>query len=125
MAKQFYVDSETGEVIEQEDKNELIEQKLNSIVSLDDVLEAVEMLETYEQKLNMYKQQLKEPLMNIFKENGIKTFKNDYLTISYVPETMQKRVDNQRLKDDGIYEKYLKLVPVKESIRIVKKGRND
>lgn len=119
------IDSETGEVIEIADTTEIVEQKLNEIVSLDDVLEAVEMLETYEQKLNMYKAQLKEPLIKLFKENNIKTFKNDYLTITYVEETLQKRVDNQRLKEDGIYEKYLKLVPVKEQIRITKKGRND
>ncbi|MBQ0112051.1 MAG: hypothetical protein KBT03_02880 [Bacteroidales bacterium] len=119
------VNSETGEIIEIEETNEIVEKKLNEIVSLDDVLDAIEMLETYEQKLNMYKAQLKEPLIKLFKENGIKTFKNDYLTISYVESTLQKRVDNERLKQDGLYEKYLKLVPVSEQIRITKKGKND
>ena len=123
--KEFYVDAETGEIIEKKDVNEIVEKKINEIVSLDDVLEVVEMLETYEQKLNMMKAQLKEPIIKLFKENGIKTFKSDYLTISYVEPTLQKRVDNQRLKDDGLYEKYLKLIPVSEQIRITKKGKND
>ena len=119
------IDSETGEIIEIEETNEIVEKKLNEIVSLDDVLKVIEMLEYYQDQLDTYKYQLKEPIIKLFKDNGIKTFKNDYLTISYVGESMQKRVDNERLKQDGLYEKYLKLVPVKESIRITKKGKND
>lgn len=122
--KEYYIDSETGELIEKEDTNELVAKEINPIIT-DDFLEKLEMMEALEQQIEMFKTEHREQIKEIFKKYGVKSFKNDYISITYVPETMQKRVDNQRLKDDGIYDKYLKFVPVKEQIRITKKGKND
>ena len=118
------VNQETGEIEEVEETYELVAKEINPLIT-DEFLEKLEMLEALEQQIEMFKTEHKEQIKEVFKKYDIKSFKNDYITITYVPETMQKRVDNQRLKDDGIYENYLKFVPVKESIRITKKGKND
>ena len=118
------IDEETGEIKEVEETYDLVAKEMSALIT-DDFIEKLEMLEALEQQVEMYKTEHKEKIKEVFKKYGIKSFKNDYITITYVEATMQKRVDNQRLKDDGIYEKYLKLVPVKESIRITKKGKND
>lgn len=109
------INEETGELIEVEEENELIEKKLYEVGAIDentnDFLEEYLM---YQEKYEI----LKHALLKAMKENGIKSWKNDYFTATYKEESTQKRVDNDRLKQDGLYEKYLKLVPVKENLQI-------
>lgn len=116
------IDAETGEVIEVEEKNELVEKKLLEIGAID--RETYEMIESYLYYQDQY-ETLKYKLKKAFEENGIKKWDNDYFIATLKDESMQKRVDTERLKDDGLYEKYLKLVPVKSSLQIRFKGRNE
>jgi hypothetical protein len=50
-------------------------------------------------------------------ENGIKQFKNDDVTISYVAGTTRKTVDTARLKEDGLYDQYTKETTSGPSVR--------
>lgn len=109
------IDAETGEIIEIEEKNELVEKKLVEVGAIDK--ETYELLDSYlyyEQQYEFFKTKLKKA----FEDNGIKKWDNDYFIATLKEESMQKRVDTERLKEDGIYEKYLKLVPVKSSLQI-------
>lgn len=114
MVKQIF-DADTGEVIEVQDTNELVEQKLYEVGAIDEqtsdfLNDYFEMVERYE----IFKEKLQEAMIR----NGIKKWENDYFIATIRDESVQKRVDTERLKNDGIYEKYLKLVNVKPSLAI-------
>lgn len=116
------IDSDTGEILDVEEENELVEKKLFEVGAIDEyTMDFIEQYLTIVEKYEMFKHVLYQAM----KENGIKTWKNDYFTASIKDESIQKRVDNDRLKADGLYEKYLKLVPVKESLQIKMKGNKN
>lgn len=116
------IDSDTGEILDVEEENELVEKKLFEVGAIDEyTMDFIEQYLTIVEKYEMFKHILYQAM----KENNIKTWKNDYFTASIKDESIQKRVDNDRLKADGLYEKYLKLVPVKESLQIKMKGNKN
>lgn len=116
------IDSDTGEILDVEEENELVEKKLFEVGAIDEyTMDFIEQYLTVVEKYEMFKYILYQAM----KENNIKTWKNDYFTASIKDESIQKRVDNDRLKADGLYEKYLKLVPVKESLQIKMKGNKN
>ena len=109
------VDQATGEIIEVEEANEVAERKLYEVgVLSEQVIEMINQYQRYKEEFEMFKYKLQQAM----KENGIKSWKTDDFTATLKEESIQKRVDNDRLKEDGLYEKYLKLVPVKESLMI-------
>lgn len=113
------IDTDTGEIVEVEEENELIEKMLYEVGAIDEQTnDFIEQYLTIVEKFEMFK----HVLYGAMKEHNIKTWKNDYFTATIKDESIQKRVDNDRLKADGLYEKYLKLVPVKESLQIKMKG---
>lgn len=118
------VDNETGELIEVEEKNELVEKELMPLIT-DDFIEKLVELDYLKEQIETYQFSIKEKIKDVFKKYGVKSCETDFLTISYVPEFMKKSIDSERLKDDGLYEKYIKFTPVKESIRFSLKGKND
>lgn len=116
------IDTDTGEILDVEEENELVEKKLFEVGAIDEyTMDFIEQYLTIVEKYEMFKHVLYQAM----KENNIKTWKNDYFTASIKDESIQKRVDNDRLKADGLYEKYLKLVPVKESLQIKMKGNKN
>ena len=85
--------------------------------------EAYAQVEALEQQINLWKNKNKEAIMKIFKEHDIKSFKNDYISITYIPETTRKNLDKGAVKglcdETGIvYESLCKEVKVKEQLRI-------
>lgn len=114
------INAETGEIEEVLEQNELVEQKLFEVGAIDK--ETFEFLDTFLYYKDRY-ETFRYNLEKAMKDNGIKSWKNDYFTATVKEESIQKRVDTERLKEDGLYEKYLKLVPVKGSLEIkFKKG---
>ena len=113
------VDENTGELKEVPETNDLVLTELEeSGVINDHVLQLYENLATAKQQIEMYEHSAKEKIKEVFKKYNIKSFSNQYITISLVKESMQQRVDTEHLKQDGLYDKYSKLVPVAESVRI-------
>ena len=109
------IDEETGEVIEVEDKNEIAEHKLTETGVVSE--KVYEMLETYlyyQEQFETFRYKLQKAM----EDNGIKKWDNDRFIATVKDESLQKRIDIERLKDDGLYEKYIKLVPVKSSLQI-------
>ena len=109
------IDEITGEVIEVEETNDIAERKLFEVGAIDEAtFDFLEQYQTYQEQYEIFKYKL----MKAMKDNGIKSWKNDYFTATFKEESVQKKVDKDRLIDDGLYNKYLKLVPVKESLMI-------
>lgn len=114
------IDNETGEIIEVETENEIAERKLYEVGAIDK--ETYEMLENYKYYQEQY-ETFKYTLEKAMRENGIKKWDNDYFTATVKEDSTQKRVDVDRLKEDGLYDNYLKLVYSKGGLQIrFKKG---
>lgn len=111
-----YINQQTGEVYE--DKRELITKDMNEIVDEDELLDKLYQLEALEEQISIWKFKHKEQIKEVFIKYNIKTFKNDYMTISYVPAHKSRSVDTQKLKDAGLYDEFCKETEVKDSIRI-------
>ena len=54
------------------------------------------------------------------KKEDIKKYENEVLSLTYVAATERQTVDSKRLKEEnpGLYVKYSKISPVKDSVRI-------
>ena len=79
-------------------------ERIKAFYSLKDEIDAIE-------------KEAKEKAKAIMKEKGIKSFKNDDITITYIPESTKSVVDTDKLKADGLYEKCTKTTTVKDSVR--------
>lgn len=79
-----------------------------------------EMFETREREL-------KALIMNAMKEQGIKSYADDVLSIAYIAGRVDKIIDTDRLKKDypDLCAKYLKDKKINESIRITMKKEKD
>lgn len=114
------IDSDTGEIIEVEENNEIAERKLFEVGAIDEnTADFIEQYLTMKEQFETFKFVLEKAMA----ENGIKSWKNDYFTAFIKEGGTQTRLDIDRLKEDGIYDKYLKLVPVKDSLNIKFKRR--
>lgn len=116
------IDNETGEVIDVEETNEIATKKLYEVGAItEDTADFIEQYLTIKQQYEMFTY----ALGNAMRDNGIKSWKNELFTATLSEESIQKRIDTDRLKEDGLYDKYLKLVHMKSSLRIKFKKGNE
>ena len=80
-------------------------------------MERIKAFYNLKDEIDAIEKEAKEKAKAIMKEKGIKSFKNDDITITYIPESTKSVVDTDRLKADGLYEKYTKTTTVKDSVR--------
>lgn len=59
---------------------------------------------------------VKEELLKTMEENGFKSFENDFMKVTYKAPSVRKSIDTQALKDQGLYESFIKESPVKSSV---------
>lgn len=108
--------------------NDLVKQdtrKEVDVIFTEDVLNMYEMLEFYKQQIAMFEHQFKDKLIETLENSGSNSYSDDYVRITYVQPSIKKQVDVQKLKDEGIYEDYVKDVETKGYLKIKVKGAND
>jgi hypothetical protein len=71
-----------------------------------------------EKQAKAVKDKLKKKILELV---GNQPFKNEFITVSIIPETMTESADKERMIADGIWEKYLKKTPRKGSEKIAVK----
>ena len=114
------IDNETGEIIEVEEANEIATRKLTELGLVNDaVYEMIQNHLYYEEQYEMFRHKLEQAM----RENNIKSWKTDEWSVTVTDDKMSKRLDTDRLKEDGLYDKYQKLVNVKGGIQIRFKGK--
>ena len=59
---------------------------------------------------------VKNAMLEVMEEHSIKSFENDFLKITYKAPSARKLVDTNALKEQGLYESYVKESPVKSSV---------
>lgn len=69
---------------------------------------------TFEEK----EKEFKKALMKAMKENGIKSFKNEFVTITLKDAYYRDTVDVEKMMRDGVYDDYLKTTEVAESVQM-------
>lgn len=112
------VNKETGEVYElPEDNKELVKKEMLPLIP-DEILEKYYQMQALQEQIETWQFQIKDKVKEIFKKYNIKSFKNDYIELTYVAPTTRKSVDTQKLKDAGIYEEFTNESEVKESLRV-------
>lgn len=112
-------DEVTGELVEVPETNDLVASELNAVgVNIDNYFEQKLKANALKEQMEMWEFENREKIINVFKKYGIKSFKNDSGSVSYVPEGLSQRVDIDRLKEDGLYDKYSKWVSSKEHLII-------
>ena len=118
------IDNDTGEVIEVEETYEIVQRELNEVgVDYEEYFEKQIQFKALKEQMEIWEQKNRDVIQKIFEKHNIKSLKTEEGTISYIEESTQKRVDTERLKQDGLYEKYLKLVPTKAHLMIKAKEK--
>ena len=107
--------NENGEIVEVETENEIAERKLTEVGAIDkNTYDFLEEYLTYQERYETFKYLLEKAM----RENGIKSWKNDYFTATIKEDSVQTRVDTNLLKSSGLYEQFSKTVPVKGGLQI-------
>ena len=95
---------------------ELVKVENGSIVVAEDVLQQCHELQMVKARLELEEKKVKEALLKAMEDNGIKSFENDFVKITYKAPTTRKSIDSNALKEQGLYEAFVKESPVKSSV---------
>ena len=118
---------EIERLMECERNNEKFElKKIASDEQLMQLLEVEALIKSIEEKKKKAEEQAKElraELMKAMEANGVKSFENDLIRITYVAPSTRQSIDSAKLKKEqpAIYASYLKSSEVKASLRITLK----
>lgn len=98
--------------------NELIKVENGCISIQEEVQMKLKAFQVEKARMEMLEKEIKEAMLQVMEENGIKSFESDVMKITYKAATTRKSVDTAALKEQGLYETFLKESPVKASVVI-------
>lgn len=94
-----------------------------------EVVELFNQVRTIDATIKALKEQkdaIEKPLKAAMQKHNIDKFTCEYMTATTIKETMTESVNTERMKEDGIYEKYKMLIPKAGYVRInYKKEKNN
>lgn len=93
----------------------------NGVATLNgNVTKRIAEFETQIKAIKKQEEDLKKSILDAMKENGVIKIDNDHLTINYIAGHDQERFDTKAFKEENrmIYDEYVKMVHVKDSVRI-------
>lgn len=98
---------------------EIVEVVGNEIIAHEDSVMLYKMLRAIKEA-EIVKKDLMEKLKLKMEEKGIKKFDNDYISVTYIDETLRVGVDADKLKTEHeeVYLECLKETKVSSSVRI-------
>lgn len=97
---------------------ELININNGSIVVAEDLMMRLHTFQVEKTRMELQEKELKEAMLKAMEENGIKSFENDFVKITYTAPGVKKTVDTNALKEQGLYETFTKESTVKASVRL-------
>lgn len=97
---------------------ELIKVENNELQLAEEASLRLKELYKFKAEFDVKMDELKNQMLEAMEANGIKSFENDFLKITYKAPTIRKSVDTKALKDEGLYDLYLKETPVKSSVTV-------
>jgi hypothetical protein len=105
-------------------KRELVGIDANTLADLAEAERVIVSMNQYLKEAEERAKSIREAVMKAMAENGVKTFENDRLKITYVEPSTRTTLDSARLKKEEpeIAKKYEKQSTTKASLRITIKG---
>ena len=96
-----------------------LKKEFDVLVSPEDI-ELFKQFDELEKRVKAKKSEMREGVLNFLKENNLLSdgYEQDGIRFTYVKPSVKKIVDTQLLKDEGLYEHFLKESKVDESVRI-------
>lgn len=97
-------------------------KEVNGVLVPDE--KAVELMRKYQAinlklvKAKMEMDEFKAAMKDAMEKNGVKHFENSFVSITYVPETIRKVIDSKALKEQGLYDSFVKESKVKSSLKV-------
>lgn len=91
----------------------------NGVLSVEET--AIKLLVDYHEakvKFDIAEQELKEAILQAMEESGNKKYSNDNFSIDYIDSYERSSVDTAKMKEEGIYDDYVKKTKVKPSVKI-------
>lgn len=105
--------------------NEMIKIENNEIVLAEEVTKELKKFQKMKLKMDLIQEQLKEEIKNAMEKYGKDKWisPDGTIVVNYIPETISKRLDQKRLKEEqeDIYNKYLKDTTTKSYVKLVVK----
>jgi len=97
-----------------------------SIVLAQEIVNQIIQFEEEKTRIKLFEDDLRKALLKAMEDNGIKSYTspNNELTITYKDGYVSKRVDTDALKEQGLYDSFLKESKVKPSV-VIKVNDND
>lgn len=100
---------------------ELVKVIDNQLSVNEEIIQELKKFDVQKAQMDIMEKELKKAILEAMEEHNIKKFENDEISITYVAETIRKSIDSNALKEQGLYEIYLKESVVKPSVRITYK----
>ena len=121
------IDSETGEIIDNEENYEIAKREVMELAAFDEWLEKKEALETAKQQFEFVDKPFRKVVKEIFDKYNIKKLDNDYMQIvnkaGYVKTSWDdEKVEKLIHRNDGNVDEYKKQTWVDGQLQIKYKG---
>ena len=97
---------------------ELITVKDGAITIHEEIEMKLKAFQIEKARMEMLEKEIKEAMLTAMEQNGIKSYESDNVRITYKAPSTRKSVDSNALKEQGLYEAFLKESPVKASVVI-------
>ena len=100
--------------------NELIIKNENGLILNPEVSKQIAAFEMQAKLIKEAEDNLKALILAEMEKNGVVKLETSEIAITYVAETYRESFDSKALKadDESTYNKYIKISPIKSSIRI-------
>lgn len=82
------------------------------------VLETLKAFNEQKKEMEKLEKEVKQSVIKAMEENGIKSFENDVVKITYCEPTTRTSIDTDLIKQMGMYHTFSKESPVKASVRM-------
>ncbi len=117
--------SEVERLLECERKGIIYTQALAvndaDLIQLYEVEALIKSIEDQKKQAEEKAKELRAAILKAMEKQGVKTFENERIKITYTAPTTKKQVDTDKLKAAGLYDEYLKESNVKAKITITLK----
>ena len=100
-------------------------------LDLEKIIEVEKIIKYYDEKKKEFEKEeneLKNALIKAMEENGITSYENESIKLTYVSSVIRETIDTNRLKEERpeLVKDYIKLSEVKPSVRIkIKENKNE
>lgn len=97
---------------------QLVQVNNGVVVIAEEVMREFHEFQIQKAKMDLKEKEVKEALLKAMESNGVKGFENNFVKIIYKGPSTRKSIDTNALKEQGLYETFLKESPVKASVTL-------